>query len=47
MTADLKAEVVDEIKTWAECTVNLHANVVDSTAMYAEKDDSGDHRLPE
>ena len=39
MIADLKAEGDEEIKTWDECTVYLHANEVDTTAMYAEKDD--------
>jgi hypothetical protein len=39
MIYDLKAEGDEEIKTRDECTANLHANEVETTAKYAEKDD--------
>merc|ERR1719197_2185823 len=39
MIEDLKAEGDEEIKTRDECTENLHANEVETTAKYADKDD--------
>merc|ERR1719473_187405 len=39
MITDLQAEKDEEIKFRDECTENLHANEVATTAKYAEKDD--------